>query len=290
MSGQPPHPILGIIGGTGLYQLEGLKHLRPLEVETPFGPPSSPIVLGDLEGRTVAFLARHGEGHRFLPHEVNYRANLYALKALGVERVVGVTACGSLREEIAPGDFVIPDQLLDFTRRRTATFFGEGVAAHIAFADPYCPDLSRWTADALEAVGARVHRGGTYLIVDGPRFSTRAESRLFQRWGADIIGMTAVPEAQLAREAELCFVSLAHVTDYDCWHEEEEPVTNEMVLRRLRANVAVVRQALPHLVRALPAERRCACGSALAMALGTAPEAIPPEARERLRLLLGRYL
>jgi len=290
MSERPPHPTLGVIGGTGLYHLEGLKHLRTVEVETPFGPPSSPIVLGDLEGRVVAFLARHGEGHRFLPHEVNYRANLYALKALGVERVVGVTACGSLREEIAPGDFVIPDQLLDFTKRRPATFFGEGVAAHIAFAEPYCPDLSRWAADALEAAGARVHHGGTYLIVDGPRFSTRAESHLFRRWGADIIGMTAVPEAQLAREAELCFVSLAHVTDYDCWREEEEPVTNEMVLRRLRANVEVARRALPHLVRRLPPERTCACGSALATALGTAPDAIPPEARERLRLLLEKYL
>lgn len=290
MSEQLPHPTLGVIGGTGLYQLEGLRRLQTVELQTPFGPPSSPIVLGELGGRTVAFLARHGEGHRLLPHEVNYRANLYALKALGVERVVGVTACGSLREEIAPGDFVIPDQLLDFTKRRAATFFGEGVAAHIAFADPYCPDLSRWTAQALEAVGAQVHHGGTYLIVDGPRFSTRAESRLFQRWGADIIGMTAVPEAQLAREAELCFASLAHVTDYDCWHEEEEPVTNEMVLRRLRTNVAVVRQALVHLMRALPAERTCGCDSALATALGTAPEAIPPEARERLRLLLEKYL
>ncbi|MGQ9459286.1 MAG: S-methyl-5'-thioadenosine phosphorylase [Anaerolineae bacterium] len=290
MPDQPPRPALAVIGGTGLYQLEGLVHLRTVEVETPFGPPSSPIVLGELEGRVVAFLARHGEGHRFLPHEVNYRANLYALKALGVERVVGVTACGSLREDVAPGDFVIPDQLLDFTKRRPTTFFGEGVAAHIAFADPYCPDLSRWAADALEAAGARVHRGGTYLIVDGPRFSTRAESRLFQRWGADIVGMTAVPEAPLAREAELCFVSMAHVTDYDCWREEEEPVTNEMVLRRLQANVAVARRALVHLVRALPAERTCPCGSALATALGTAPEAIPPETRERLRLLLGRYL
>ncbi|MGQ9585911.1 MAG: S-methyl-5'-thioadenosine phosphorylase [Anaerolineae bacterium] len=283
-------PILGIIGGTGLYAIEGLAHVRTVECDTPFGFPSSPVVVGELHGRTVAFLARHGPGHRLLPHEVNYRANIYALKALGAERIVGVTACGSLREAIAPGDFVIPDQLFDLTRQRASTFFGDGAVAHISLADPYCPELSGLVAQALEAAGARVHRGGTYLIVEGPRFSTRAESKTYRQWGADIIGMTAVPEAQLAREAELCFVSLAHVTDYDCWREEETPVTNEAVLRMLRLNVGLARKGIERLVQTLPTERACTCGSALTTALGTHKDAIPPETRERLRLILGKYL
>jgi len=282
--------ILGVIGGTGIYDLEGLANVRHVEVDTPFGSPASPIIMGELQGKTVAFLARHGPGHRILPHEVNYRANIYALKSLGVERIVGVTACGSLREEIAPGDFVIPNQLFDFTRRRPPTFFGDGLAAHISFAEPYCPELSGHAVEALEQVGAQVHRGGTYLIVDGPRFSTRGESMTYRQWGADIIGMTAVPEAQLAREAELCFVSMAHVTDYDCWHEEETPVTNEMVLGMLRVNVGSAKRAIAHLVQALPEERSCDCGAALADALGTHREAITPEVRARLHLLLEKYL
>jgi 5'-methylthioadenosine phosphorylase len=229
-------PVLGVLGGSGLYGFPGLEPLERRHVETPFGPPSGPVVLGRWNGRTVAFLARHGEGHTLDPSEVNYRANIYALKAVGVERLIGVSACGSLRDSIGPGDIVVPDQIFDATRGRARSFFGEGVVAHLSAPDPFCPVLSSLLAESAETAGSRVHRGGTYLTIEGPRFSTRAESQVYRGWGMSIIGMTTSPEAFLAREAELCYAVLAHVTDYDVWHMSEEAVTVEMVVARLQQN------------------------------------------------------
>ncbi len=283
-------PVLGVIGGSGLYAMEGLEVERKVEVDTPFGRPSSPIVLGRLEGRAVAFLARHGEGHWISPSEINYRGNIYALKSLGVERVVSVSACGSLREDFAPGDIVVPDQLYDNTKGRKRTFFEGGLVAHISVADPFCPGLSERLAEAVEAVGGRVHRGGAFITIEGPRFSTRAESNTFRAWGMSIIGMTTSPEAFLAREAELCYAVMAHVTDYDVWHVAEEPVTVELVIRTLQKNTALAQQAIARLVRSLPEARDCACGQALKDALITAPDRIPGETRQRLALLVDKYL
>lgn len=283
-------PVLGVIGGSGLYAMEGLEVDRKVEVDTPFGQPSSPIVLGRLEGKPVAFLARHGEGHWISPSEINYRANIYALKSLGVERVVSVSACGSLREDFAPGDIVVPDQLYDNTKDRKRTFFEGGLVAHISVADPFCPDLSEQVASAVETVGGRVHRGGAFITIEGPRFSTRAESNTFRAWGMSIIGMTTSPEAFLAREAELCYAVMAHVTDYDVWHVAEEPVTVELVIRTLQKNTALAQQAIARLVRDLPEARDCGCGNALRDALITAPDRIPAETRQRLALLVDKYL
>jgi len=283
-------PVLGVLGGTGLYDMAGLEVVERRELSTPFGAPSGPVVLGSLEGRLVAFLARHGEGHRLNPSEVNYRANVYALKAVGVERVVAVSACGSLRQEIEPGRFVVPDQLFDATRGRERTFFGQGVVVHLSAPDPFCLALSDRLASAAEEAGVPLRRGGTYLTIEGPRFSTRAESQAYRNWGMSIIGMTTAPEAFLAREAELCYAVLAHVTDYDVWHAEEQPVTVEIVVHRLRQNTRHAEAAIRRLVRELPFPRTCSCPQALKDAFITRPDSLPPETRHRLGLLVERYL
>ncbi len=286
------HPIhIGIIGGSGLYKMKGLSDVEELHVTTPFGEPSDALLVGTLEGARVAFLARHGRGHRITPGEVNYRANIFALKSLGVERIISVSACGSLREHLHPGEVVVPDQLFDFTRRRVNTFFGDGLVAHIGTADPFCADLSAAVADAVAEAGGTVHRGGRFITIEGPRFSTKGESHTFRAWGMDIIGMTTSPEAFLAREAEMCYAVMAHVTDYDVWHETEEPVSVEMLLATLAANTELAQEALRLLVARLASEERtCACKDALATALITQRDLIPAEVKEKLRPLVGRYL
>jgi 5'-methylthioadenosine phosphorylase len=304
--------ILGVLGGSGLYELEGLEDVREHAVSTPFGEPSAPVVAGRLGEARLLFLPRHGRGHRYLPSEINYRANVHALKQLGAERVLSISAVGSLKAGIAPGDVVLVDQFIDRTYRRATSFFGDGVAGHVSFAEPVCGDLASVVAGAARAAGfveaaadgrdretppgatraQLLHRGGTYVCMEGPQFSTRAESRLHRAWGADTIGMTAATEAKLCREAELCFAALALVTDFDSWHEHGAPVTVDAVVATLLANVArardVVRRVLP--VVAKGGARTCACGQAAARAIMTAPEAIPASARERLRTLFGRYL
>lgn len=282
--------MIGIIGGSGLYEMEGIRHIEVREVDTPFGAPSSPITCGEVEGRPVAFLARHGVGHVLNPSEVNYRANIYALKSLGVERLISVSACGSLREDFQPGEVVVPDQLYDRTQGRARTFFEGGLVAHVDVASPFCPDLSSHLADSVEAVGGAVHRGGGYITIEGPRFSTRAESHTYRSWGMSIVGMTTCPEAFLAREAELCYSVMAHVTDYDVWRTSEEPVTAERVLRVLKANTAVAQQALINLLGNLPDETPCDCHHALRSALTTEADAIDAHVREKLSLLVDSYL
>lgn len=284
------NPTLGVIGGSGLYRMPGVEAVREVEVETPFGPPSAPLVVGELAGRQVAFLARHGSGHRYSPTEINYRANIYALKAIGVRRVVAVSACGSLREDYSPGDLVIPDQLFDLTRHRKSTFFEGGLVAHIGIADPFCPSLSKQAFEAVQTTGAVTHHGGAMITIEGPRFSTRIESNVFRSWGMSVIGMTTSPEAFLAREAELCYTVIAHVTDYDVWHVTEEPVTVEIVMRTARKNIEKAREALRALAQELSPGEPCTCSDALAHALTTDPEAIPDDTRERLALLVEKYL
>lgn len=283
-------PYLGVIGGSGLYQMAGLQEVRHYDLDTPYGKPSAPVAVGLLEGQPVAFLARHGLGHIYMPSQVNYRANLYALKMLGVQRVVSINACGSLREDYAPGEIVIPDQLFDFTHRRERTFFGDGLVAHVGVADPFCPDLSAQLLEATRQAGATVHAGGTFIIIEGPRFSTRAESNVYRSWGMSIIGMTAAPEAFLAREAELCYAVMAHVTDYDVWHTSEQPVSVEQVIEILNQNTRLAQEAVRLLARSIGRQRPCACGSALANAIITQKQAIPPEARQRAALLIEKYL
>jgi 5'-methylthioadenosine phosphorylase len=284
-------PILAVIGGSGLYQMPGIDSPQEYDLDTPFGKPSAPIVVGGLSGKRVAFLARHGLGHTLSPSEVNYRANVYALKMLGVERIVSISACGSLREDYAPGSIVIPDQLFDFTRgSRKRTFFETGLVAHVGTADPYCQDLSALVGQSAESAGAVVHPCGTLITIEGPRFSTKAESNLFRAWGMAIIGMTACPEAFLAREAEMCYVTMAHVTDYDVWHTTEETVSVEMVIHTLNQNTLIAQEAVRNLVKTLGPERTCDCGSALQNALITAPERIDPGARKRTALLVDKYL
>jgi len=281
---------IGVIGGSGLYRMPELKDAREVRLETPFGAPSDAFHLGRLRDVSVAFLARHGEGHRLLPSEINFRANIYAFKTLGVERILSVSAVGSLRQEIAPLDVVVPDQFIDRTRGRISTFFGDGIVAHIAFADPVCPVLAKALSGAARETGATVHEGGTYLCMEGPAFSTKAESHLYRSWGASVIGMTNLQEAKLAREAEICYATLAMATDYDCWHDEEEPVSVEVVVARLNQNSATAQKAVAGAVAALPAQRTCACATALKNAILTAPEKISAAARRRLEPLLGRYL
>ena len=281
---------LAIIGGSGLYSMPGLTDAKEFDLETPFGKPSAPVVVGSLEDRRVAFLARHGIGHHIMPTEVNYRANIYALKSLGVERVVSISACGSLREDYAPGQIVIPDQLFDNTKGRPRTFFGEGLVAHAGVAEPFCSELSAQLDKAVTQTSATVHNGGAFITIEGPRFSTKAESNTYRAWGMSIIGMTASPEAFLAREAEMCYAVMAHVTDYDVWHVSEAPVTVEMVIQTLNKNTQIAQEAIRYLVRALKAERACECGHALAAALITDPKVIPAETRQKLDLLVGRYL
>ena len=307
--------ILGVLGGSGLYELEGLEDVREHAIATPFGEPSAPVIAGRLGDAQVLFLPRHGRGHRFLPSEINYRANVHALKQLGAERVLSISAVGSLKGGVAPGDVVVVDQFIDRTYRRANTFFGDGVVGHVSFSEPVCGELASALAGAAvtagfaepppgahdresrgdSATGAvsrgqRLHRGGTYVCMEGPQFSTRAESRLHRAWGADTIGMTAVTEAKLCREAELCFAALALVTDFDSWHEDDTAVTVEAVVATLLANVARARDVIRHLLPTVQGARTCACGQAAARAIMTAPEAIPASARERLRTLYGRYL
>lgn len=290
-SHQATEPIrLAIIGGSGLYSMSGLTDTRELAIETPFGPPSAPIVIGTLENTRLAFLARHGLGHHLTPSEVNYRANIYALKSLGIERIVSISACGSLREDYAPGHIVIPDQLYDNTRGRARTFFGEGLVAHIGVADPFCTDLSSRLKKAVQEAGATVHHGGVLVTIEGPRFSTKAESNVFRAWGMSIIGMTTSPEAFLAREAEICYAVMGHVTDYDVWRTSQAPVTVEMVIQVLNQNTAIAQRAVRNLLHALPVERSCDCTNALAHALITTPPAIPSPTRKKLDLLVKKYL
>ena len=281
---------IAIIGGSGLYHMSGLQNAAEHNIDTPFGKPSASIVIGTLEGMRVAFLARHGIGHHITPTEVPYRANIYALKLLGAERIISISACGSLREDYAPGDIVIPDNIYDNTKDRARSFFGDGLVAHIGVADPFCTDLSNDLEAAVRATNAKTHRGGSFITIEGPRFSTKAESNAFRAWGMSIIGMTASPEAFLAREAEICYATMAHVTDYDVWHESEEPVTVEMVIQTLNKNTQKAQEAIHNLVRGLHAQRNCKCGEALATALITDPKVIPAETRQKLDLLVGKYL
>lgn len=283
---------IGVIGGSGLYQMPQLEDVVRREVSTPYGAPSGPITIGRLNGVRVAFVPRHGPGHIYLPSEVPYRANIYALKTLGVEHVIAVSACGSLREDYAPGEIVIPDQLFDFTKgKRPYSFFGEGLAAHISVEEPFCPALRGMVSEAVREAGGTVHDGGAYITIEGPRFSTKAESNVFRSWGMSIIGMTSSPEAFLAREAEMCYAVMAHVTDYDVWHETEEAVTVDQVIRTLLANLEIARDALQRLVTRLAGhDPDCACRDALRAAIITNQEAIAPEMAEKLELLVGKYL
>jgi 5'-methylthioadenosine phosphorylase len=281
---------IGIIGGSGLYSMPGLTGVHEECVDTPFGNPSDAFVLGELEGRRVAFLARHGRGHRILPSEINFRANIYALKKLGVERIVSMSAVGSLKEEHRPGEFVVIDQFIDRTFHRASTFFGDGIVGHVAFGDPVCATVAGVIAAACKAEGITAKSGGTYVCMEGPQFSTRAESNLYRSWGADVIGMTNLQEAKLAREAEICYATAAMVTDYDCWHEGHDDVTVEQIVAVLNQNAANACQVIKAAVAAMPAERACPCQSALQYALITSRDAIPAAARERLDLLIGKYL
>lgn len=281
---------IAVIGGSGFYQMEGLTDIEEVSLTTPFGAPSDALVLGTLEGERVAFLPRHGRGHRISPSFLNVRANVFALKTLGVETVFSFSAVGSLREAIEPTSFVVPNQLFDHTKGRTSSFFGEGLVAHVSMAEPYCPHVRSTLLAAGKAVGARVHDGGTYICIEGPQFSTVAESKTYRAWGMDIIGMTAATEAKLAREAEMCYATLAAVTDFDVWHLEHDTVTTEMILQNLHLNVESGRRIVREAIRTLPRERECGCRNALATALATNPEVVPRELRERLKPIVGRYL
>ena len=281
---------IGVIGGSGLYDMEGLKYVTSVRVDTPFGAPSDEFVLGTLEGRRLAFLPRHGRGHRFTPSEINYRANIYAMKKLGVERIISVSAVGSMKEEIRPGEIVVPDQFYDQTKNRVSTFFGGGVVAHVGFADPVCPELAGALYDAGIKAGATMHKGGTYICMEGPQFSTRGESRIYRGWGVDVIGMTNVTEAKLAREAEICYATLALATDYDCWHETEEDVTIEAVIAILRKNVETAKKIIQIAVEAMPVSRSCACGDSLKYAIMTSAELIPEETKRKLDAIIGKYV
>jgi 5'-methylthioadenosine phosphorylase len=284
------HVTLAIIGGSGLYAMAGLTDAREHNIHTPFGKTSAPIVIGTLEGQRVAFLARHGIGHHITPSEVPYRANIYALKSLGVQRIVSISACGSLQEEFEPGHIVIPDQIYDNTHGRARSFFSEGFVAHVSVADPFCSDLSNQLETAVRATGGVTHRGGSFITIEGPRFSTKAESKTYRSWGMSIIGMTASPEAFLAREAEVCYATMAHVTDYDVWHVSEAPVTVEMVIQTLNKNTVIAQEAVRILAGTLIHERDCDCGHALATALITHKDAIPAATRQKLDLLVNKYL
>jgi 5'-methylthioadenosine phosphorylase len=283
---------IGIIGGSGLYDMAGLSEREQVDVSTPFGDPSGPYVLATLNGKRVAFLARHGAGHRLMPTELNFRANIYGFKKLGVERIISASAVGSLKEEYPPQDIVIPDQFLDRTKARVSTFFGNGIVAHVGFSHPICPEVARVAHEAAITAGARVHLGGTYVCMEGPQFSTLAESKLYRSWGMDVIGMTNLQEAKLAREAEICYATLALVTDYDCWHPDHDSVTVEMIVANLMQNAKTAQQIIAHAVAGVPAagERTCACASALATAIITRPDVVPEQTRRELAPIIGKYL
>jgi 5'-methylthioadenosine phosphorylase len=283
-------PSIGVIGGSGLYDIEGLTAVREVRVRTPFGSPSDAITVGTLEGMRVAFLSRHGRGHRLNPSQINYRANIYALKSLGVSRVISVSAVGSMKESIEPGDVVIPDQFVDLTKRRAATFFEGGMVAHVAFGEPVCAGLAQVLASSGEKLGASLHRGGTYLCIEGPQFSTKGESQVYRQWGLDVIGMTNMPEAKLAREAELCYATMALVTDYDCWHQTEHAVTVEAILTTLHHTVALAKRILQTAVPSLVPAPACSCQRALDNAVVTDPGSIPRAVRKKLSLLTRRVL
>jgi 5'-methylthioadenosine phosphorylase len=289
-----PEAQIAIIGGSGLYEMEGMTGVRQVDLDTPFGKPSDSIVLGKLEGVDVAFLPRHGRGHHITPTHLPVRANIFALKTLGVGRIISISAVGSLREDVKPLDLVVPDQLIDRTRQRAGTFFDSSIVAHVGFADPFCPVLSDAVYSSARAIdrenGAVVHRRGTYVVMEGPAFSTRAESALYRSWGADLIGMTALPEAKLAREAEICYSTLACVTDYDCWHESEGVVTVEMVVANLMQNVETSRRMLRRVITRIPTERACPCASALENSIITSKDRIPDELKEKLGPIVGKYL
>ena len=284
-----PEPTLGFIGGSGLYDMEGLADQRELEVNTPFGKPSDMIVTGELAGVAVAFLPRHGRGHRISPSELPVRANVYAMKQIGVQRLISISAVGSLKEELKPLDLIVPDQIIDRTRERPSTFFGDGLVAHVGFADPFCP-LLRQQAVRAASSETDVHDGGTYVVIEGPQFSTRAESEMHRSWGASVVGMTALPEARLAREAEMCYVTLAFVTDYDVWHEAEEDVSVELVLQNLMQNVRTAQTIVKRMASSYSEPASCGCGRALENAIITSRDLIPPATRKRLGLLVDKYL
>ena len=285
-----PQASIGIIGGSGLYSMPGLTETREIRVKTPFGDPSDAFVLGTLEGKRVAFLARHGRGHRILPGEINYRANIYAMKLLGVERIISVSAVGSLQEDLRPGEFLVPDQFVDRTKSRVSTFFGMGLVAHVAFAHPTCSELSTILADASVHCGVPVHRKGTYVCIEGPQFSTLAEARFHRAQHFEIIGMTNVTEAKLAREAELCYSTIAMITDYDCWHPEHESVTAAQIIATLNQNSDNAQKVLRQAVKTLSLKRACKCGSALAHALVTDPKLVPAATKKKLAAIIGNYI
>jgi len=281
---------IGIIGGSGLYDMAELTDREERRVTTPFGEPSAPYVVGTLRGRRVAFLARHGIGHRLLPSELNFRANIYGFKTLGVEYILSASAVGSLKEEYKPMDLVIPDQFLDRTRGRISTFFGGGLVAHVSFAHPFCAPLSDLAYRSAGQAGATVHKGGTYVCMEGPQFSTLAESTLYRSWGMDIIGMTNLQEAKLAREAEICYTTIALVTDYDCWHPEHDQVTVEMIIANLTQNAKTAQQVIAHAAGMLPFERRCECATALKYAIITRPDAVPEDTKKTLAPIVAKYI
>ena len=287
-----PQAKIGVIGGTGLYDhdIEGMTDIKEVSMDTPFGKPSDSITIGKLEGMGIAFLPRHGKGHHLSPAEVPSRANVYALKSLGVEWLIAVNASGSLKPDIKPGDLVIPDQLIDRTQNRISSFFNEGIVAHIIFAEPFCPVLSQILYQAAKDAGVTVHQGGTYLVMEGPAFSTRAESQLYGSWGADIIGMTLSPEAKLAREAEICYATIVGVTDYDCWQESSEPTPIDVILETQRQTTDKIREIIRLTVTRIPDKRRCGCATALKTAIVTDPRFIPAEQKKRLNLLIGKYI
>ena len=287
---QPNNPTIGIIGGSGLYDMAELTDRAERVLTTPFGDPSGPYLIGTLRGKRVAFLARHGAGHRILPSELNFRANIFGLKMLGVERILSASAVGSLREEYKPLDIVVPDQFFDRTKGRISTFFGRGLVAHVGFAHPICHDLAKVAADAAESVGATVHRGGTYLNMEGPQFSTLSESRLYRAWGMDVIGMTNLQEAKLAREAEMCYTTLALVTDYDCWHPDHDAVTVDLIIANLMQNAATAQKTIAEAVARLSGPRTCGCKEALATAIITRPEHVPAQTKKDLAPIIGKYI
>ncbi len=281
---------IGIIGGSGLYGMAGFERAEEVRLDTPFGEPSDAYIVGTLEGKQVAFLARHGRGHRIQPSDLNYRANIYGMKMLGVERILSVSAVGSLKEEHKPLEFVIPDQFFDRTRGRISTFFGDGIVAHISFADPVCPQLSTLLEQSCAAIDVVGKKGGTYLCMEGPAFSTRAESNVYRQWGMDVIGMTNLQEAKLAREAELCYVTLAMVTDYDCWHEGHDAVTVDEIVANLLKNAENAQRVVREAVKQMPQERTCGCGKSLKHAILTSKDTIPAGTKEKLDLLIGKYV